>query len=63
MPIITPPNDNINEIIHIETTIPKDSEWIKKFLTAGNWICSACGLKNHNWNKACANFRCKKEKP
>jgi hypothetical protein len=67
MPIITPPNDSN---IQYDEELPQltEEQWdylkerIKAFKNAGNWICE-CGLKNHNWNKACANFRCRKEKP
>ncbi len=65
---ITPPNDD-GITIYIpyidEESIgftQEQYEYIKERLSKSPWICSECGLKNHYYNKRCANFRCNGEK-
>lgn len=71
MPTIPPPKDDdgitINELYYVDDAnvefTKEQYDYIKQRLSMPPWICSACGLVNHHYNKACANFRCKVPKP
>ena len=66
MPLIAPPIDNTPEWEPEptrESLTEKDREFYRAFLTVKPWICPQCKLTNHGWNKQCADWRCKLDRP
>ena len=66
MPTIPPPRDDdifIPQIDEIVEFTKEQYDYIKQRLSMPTWKCTACGLVNHHFNKACASFWCKAPKP